>query len=302
MSGPLEVLAAAGGSASFAELRRSCGRRALERAVEDGEVVRAGHGAYALAFVAASHRIALECGAVLYGRSAALALGIGVLHRPRPVELAVARGIKVRPRPSAAIVTRLLPPQDLWHVGMVSATSPTRTVLDCAAALPFAEGLAIADSALRRGLVTPEGLEAAAATWTGRNRQAQRRVLEHMDARAANPFESGLRAACLEAGVVLRPQMRIMTAGGPYVVDLGSEDTPVVTEADSFEWHGGRENLHRDCTRYNELVRAGRVVLRFSWEHIMGHRAWVGAVVADVTRAYRHKSARKRAGMGPFAA
>jgi hypothetical protein len=201
----LDVLAAAGGSASFGELRRSCGRRALERAVEGGEIVRAGHGTYALASIAASHRLALECGASLYGRSAALAHGIGVLHQPRIVELAVPRGIKVRPHPGATIVTRLLPPSDLWHMGRVSATSPTRTVLDCAAALPFAEGLAIADSALRRGLVAREELEAAASVWTGRNRSAQRLVLEHMDARAANPFESGLRAACLEAGVVLRP-------------------------------------------------------------------------------------------------
>lgn len=293
MSGPLEVLAAAGGSASFAELRRSCGRRAIERAVAEGVIVRAAHGAYALASMAAGHRLALECRAVLYGRSAALAHGIGVLHRPRLVELAVPRGIRVRPHPGATTVTRLLPPQDLWHMGLVSATSPARTVLDCAAALGFADGLAIADSALQRGLVTREGLEAAALTWTGRNRAAQRLVLEHMDARAANPFESGLRAACLEAGVVLRPQMRIMTAGGPYVVDLGSEETPVVTEADSYQWHGGREELHRDCTRYNELVRAGRVVLRFSWEHIMRHRGWVGAVVSEVTRAYRHNSARK---------
>ncbi len=294
----IELLGALGGSASFAQMRRHVGRRALDRAVDSGEVLHSSHGLYSLASLSEARRIALECRAVLYGRSAALALGIGVLHRPKKIELVVGRGVRKRPHPAAEIVTRTLPPQQLWQVGQVKATSPIRTVLDCAANLEFAEGLAIADSALRRGLVSRDGLEVAAATWVGRNRMAQRRVLSCMDGRAANPFESGLRAACLEAGVVLEPQMRIMTAGGPYTVDLGSDETPVVAEADSFEWHGGRDDLHRDCTRYNELVRAGRIVLRFSWEHVMFHRDWVGEVVADVARrAYRHNSGRSSRGM-----
>ncbi|MDQ4501935.1 DUF559 domain-containing protein [Sinomonas sp. ASV322] len=123
-----------------------------------------------------------------------------------------------------------------------------------------------------------------------------------MDGRAANPFESGLRAACLDAGVKLEPQLRIATRGGTFVVDLGSALYRVTAEADSFEWHGGREALHRDCTRYNELVRDSWTVLRFSWEHVMFDRVWVGQLVADVIEdAKGHKSRAKQARSAPSA-
>lgn len=163
--------------------------------------------------------------------------------------------------------------------------------------LPFAEGLAIADSALRTGSVTRADLEAAASVWVGRNKLAQRRVLKHMDGRAANAFESGLRAACIEGGVFMEPQVVIHTARGDHRVDLAKRLVKLtarylVAEADSFEWHGGRDQLHRDCTRYNELVRSDCTVLRFSWEHVMYERPWISEVVRDVdTRLKLHKSA-----------
>ncbi|WP_460990706.1 hypothetical protein [Sinomonas soli] len=182
------------------------------------------------------------------------------------------------------------------------ATSLVRTVLDCAAALPFAEGLAIADSALRSGGVTEHELRDASRLWVGRNRASQQRVLDHMDVRAANPFESGLRAACLEAGVTMEPQVWIRTAAGMCRVDLAKK-LKLVAEADSFEWHGGRESLHRDCTRYNELVRADCTVLRFSWEHVMYARPWIGEVVSAVdARLELHNSAAKRRRRPPRAA
>ena len=46
-------------------------------------------------------------------------------------------------------------------------TSPLRTVLDCARRLPFSEALAVADSALRSGLVTEDELRLAAAGTRG---------------------------------------------------------------------------------------------------------------------------------------
>ncbi|MEA5453361.1 hypothetical protein SPF06_01375 [Sinomonas sp. JGH33] len=294
MGGPEQLLASLGGSAAASDMRRYFSQRQLERAVLGGGVVRPRNGVYALASLDEAHRVALECRGVLFARSAALAHGLGVLERPRAVDVAVRRGTKIRAHPQANIVTRLLPEEDLVRVGVVTATSPVRTVLDCAAQLEFAEGLAVADSALRCGLVTGSQLTSAAEAWIGRNKRALRRVLAHMDGRAANPFESGLRAACLEAGVALEPQLRISTRGGTFVVDLGSALYRVTAEADSFEWHGGREALHRDCTRYNELVRDQWTVLRFSWEHVMFDRAWVGQVVADVIRGSKRHNSRGR--------
>ncbi|GAB3282398.1 hypothetical protein GCM10027449_24330 [Sinomonas notoginsengisoli] len=288
MTAIMDLLAMRGGSARTQLLRRSFSKRQIARAVADGTIIRSVRGVYALASLGEAEHTALESSGVLCLRSAALAHGMGVLHRPKVVELAVPRERRAIKRSGVSTRRRLLPAQDLVRQGEVFATSAARTVLDCAAALPFAEGLAIADSGLRMGLVSRDELVSAAAIWVGRNRSAQQRVLEHMDGRAANAFESGLRAACIEAGVPMKPQVVIRAGGTDRRVDLartlsrGSRWVWLVAEADSFEWHGGRQALHRDCTRYNELVRAGCALLRFSWEHVMFEREWIGEVVADV--------------------
>lgn len=59
----------------------------------------------------------------------------------------------------------------------------------------------------------------------------------------------------------------------------------VVLEADSFEWHGDRGALHRDAHRYNALVAAGWLVLRFSWEEVMFHPERVRTVLEAVVAA-----------------
>jgi very-short-patch-repair endonuclease len=67
-------------------------------------------------------------------------------------------------------------------------------------------------------------------------------------------------------------------------VDLADVDRRIVLEADSFEHHGERADLVRDCERYDELVACGWTVLRFSWEHVMFRPEWVAEVVARTVR------------------
>ncbi len=57
--------------------------------------------------------------------------------------------------------------------------------------------------------------------------------------------------------------------------DLVDRERRIVAEADSFEFHGRRNALHRDCERYNALAVRGWLVLRFSWEHVMHDPAYV---------------------------
>lgn len=74
-----------------------------------------------------------------------------------------------------------------------AVTSKVRTVLDCARWLAFDAALAVVDSALRSGVTKTELLLACARLpRTGRSRAYG--VIEQGDARAANPFESVLRA------------------------------------------------------------------------------------------------------------
>ena len=103
------------------------------------------------------------------------------------------------------------------------------------------------------------------------------------DGRAANPFESSLRAVCLQVdGLDVVPQVAIHDPHWLGRPDLVDRRLKIVLEADSFEWHGNRADLDRDARRYNALVAAGWVVLRFSWEEVMFHPARVRATIEAV--------------------
>lgn len=92
------------------------------------------------------------------------------------------------------------------------------------------------------------------------------------DGRAANPFESSLRAICLDVpGLDVVPQVDVRAPHWLGRPDLVDERLELALEADSFAWHGDRAALHRDANRYNAFVAAGWAVLRFSWEEVLLH-------------------------------
>lgn len=178
-------------------------------------------------------------------------------------------------------------PMARGRIGSGSVTSPIQTVLDCARWLPFDAALAIADSSLRHGSVTPLELHDAADAIRGHRRQHVLRVVHAADVRADNPFESVLRAIGLDVpGLHLVPQVEISVPGRRVVrPDLVDRRLKLVVEADSFEHHGGRKALVLDCARYNNLVADGWTVLRFAWEQVMHRPAWVSSILMAVTAA-----------------
>ena len=101
--------------------------------------------------------------------------------------------------------------------------------------MPFDEALAVADSALRSLDVSSDNLLRRAAAVPVRHRARCMRVALAADARAANPFESVLRAIALQVpDLSVEPQVWIGDVGRPDLVDEGL-----------------------------------RIVLRFAWEHVM---------------------------------
>jgi very-short-patch-repair endonuclease len=216
---------------------------------------------------------------VLSHVSAAVELGLPVLVAPSQVHVTVPSGDAVRPPPGVVLHRSDLPPPDRRLV----ATRPLRTVVDCALSLPFAEALAVADSALREGLIGMDDLRWAGAERRGPGRKRLLRVTEAANDLAANPFESALRATVLEAGATrFRPQCAVRLTNGRIVhVDLGDPDLEVALEADSYAHHGSRHALREDCRRYDELIRAGWLVLRFAWEHVILDARWVADTVLD---------------------
>ncbi|HYO38382.1 MAG TPA: DUF559 domain-containing protein [Nocardioidaceae bacterium] len=264
-----------GGVARADRLLQLTSRRRLRTALRRGMVRRDQQGRYSLPGVDEAVRVANRLSGILMEDSAAQCLGWELKHPPSSPCVAVPRNRKVDASRRRGVRVRYvdLDPDDVNGL----TTSAVATVIWSAARMPFDEALALADSALRQGHVTREALVSRAARMPGRYRTRCLRVAELADARAANPFESVLRAIATEVeGLSVEPQVWVDGVGRPDLLDAS---LGLVVEADSFEFHGRRRALKRDCERYNALVVRGWLVLRFTWEHVMFEPDEVRAVL-----------------------
>lgn len=198
-------------------------------------------------------------------------------------------------REGAEVHWRVLGPDEV-HEGWV--TTPVRTVIDCCVDLPFEEALAVFDSSWRAGL-KPREVQLAALRLPRRQRDRVLRVARAADPRAANPFESVLRAvATTVAGLCVEPQLGIGEETFYARVDLADERLGIVVEADSFEFHSSPKALARDARRYKGLGVRGWLVLRFTWKQVMFEpdvvRTTLEAAVALRRRAGRSTGAKVR--------
>jgi very-short-patch-repair endonuclease len=112
-------------------------------------------------------------------------------------------------------------------------------------------------------------------------------VVREASGLAENPFESVLRAIALDVpGLHLQPQVVVAEGGWAGRPDLVDTERRLVVEAESFELHGRRAALKRDCERYTALTLLWWTVLRFAWEHVMFEPAYVAGClrVASVGR------------------
>lgn len=290
MADVVEVLQKAGGSATFAQLRSYVHGRALRIALAEGRIKRVARGLYALPLDASALTVARAHGGVLSHESAAEHHGLDVVTTPLKPHVTVGRTQRRRNTKLACTLHWTDAPE------LDGATTPLRTVLDCARTLPFGEALAVADSALRKGLLSADELRAAAIAVRGPGRGRAIRLAEASDGRAASALESLLRARVLDAGFAgFVPQLVIADDDFFARVDLGHPRLRLVLEADSFAFHASRDALRRDCRRYVNLAMRGWTLLRFSWEDVVLDEAWVGEALAAFGRARRQNPLKRAA-------
>lgn len=266
---PEDVLTRLGGVADAGTLLRVVTKTQVRRALREGMVVRDARGRYSLPGAAAGLRAAHRLTAVASHLTAAMLHGWEVKTPPPLPVVTVPRNRRVDPTRRTDVDVRWA---DLGgdETGDGLVTSPGRTVMDCAKDYPFDEALAVADSAIRHGALTQAELVRLAGAMPALHRATCLRVAFAANGRAANPFESVLRAIALDAvGPRFVPQVVVQGPGFRVRPDLVDEVRRVVAEADSFEWHGSRSALRADCRRYNALALAGWLVLRFAWEDVM---------------------------------
>jgi very-short-patch-repair endonuclease len=286
-----ELVERLGGICTWRELRRAVHWRSITAALEEGSIVRRGRGIYALSTADDGMVLARRMTAVASHRTAALHWGWKVKTTPALPDVTIPANRKLRKsvRGLATVHWRALASGDVAG-GWV--TTRVRTVIDCCLDLPFDEALAVFDSALRGGLKKGEVTEAALALGKIQRRRVLdvARVASH---RAANPFESALRALAIEAeSASFEPQLRIRYDDFSARVDLGDDELQIVIEAESFEFHGDKAALRRDCVRYTELGARGWMVLRFTWEQVMFHGEWVRRMIGMAVRRRRSQLGR----------
>lgn len=269
----VEVIGRRGGTATFAELRTLVSARAVRTALAGGQIRRVAKGVYALPEAPPALTAARSHGGVVSHLSAAQHWGFGVIDPPlRPhVTLPLDRARRRAGLPC------------ILHWGDAPAiddvTTPIRTVLDCIRILPLRDGLAITDSALRKGLDHDELLHAAKRL-RGPHRRRIHRTVALADARAESVLESAIRAVLIEAGLDgFVPQVVVQDGLFSARIDLGHLGLRLGLEADGFAHHSSRQALVRDCRRQVNLTIRGWRILRFSWEDIMYDPEWVVDVV-----------------------
>lgn len=279
-----------GGVADTATLVAFTSRRKVRTALANGRIVRDARGRYALPTARDARREAARLSAVITGLSAAAEYGWELKAQPQQPVLTVPRTRRLAPerRQGADLHWRDIPENDVWD----GVLRPGPAVIDCARTRSFDEALTVADSALRHGAVTKPELHRLADKVPTTGRAQCLRVAREASPLAANPFESVLRAVSLDVpGLDLQPQVVIKDAGFSGRPDLVDLVRRLAVEAESFEFHGKRKALTRDCERYNALVLGGWTVIRFSWEHVMFRPEYVDRCLrqlAALERPQRH--------------
>jgi hypothetical protein len=225
-------------------------------------------------------------------RSAALVYGLGLVGCPESVaEITRAPGDRGSRTGDLGVLVHIaaLPAEHVVSYRGVRLTSVPRTVIDLARTLPFAQGVAVADSALHAGLASKSELATVIAEcprWPGLQRA--REVTAFSDGRSESVLESLSRAAFHQSGLP-PPDLQVWVGDDDEVigrVDFLWRRYRTIGEADgAFKYQTparARAQLERDA----RLRAAGYEVVHFTWPEITR----VPAQVVDSIRVAFNRS------------
>ena len=159
------------------------------------------------------------------------------------------------------------------HVGGrfgVPVTTVSRTVVDLARALPFRDGVVVADSALQQKLTSKKALRAVLAEcprWPGS--QQAKEVVDFADGLAESVLESIARVLFRDCGLPdPELQVEVRRDDVTYRVDFMWRQVRTIAEVDGTLKYDDRSRFGYERRRDLWLRGAGYEVVHFSWQEI----------------------------------
>jgi hypothetical protein len=246
------------------------GRGVFIRAALAGQLLNRRDGEHILQ--AAAALAAIEPGAVASHRTAAVVFGLSILGRPGPdVTLTRLPGRNRASWQGVRMHSAQLPTRHVTTFAGIPVTTATRTVLDLARAVPFAEAVVVADSALRRRLTSQQELRRVLAEcqrWRGGRRAAE--VIEFADGLSESPLESLARVVFRDLGLPA-PELQAWVGGDEGVigrVDFLWSRYRTIAEVDGAMKYDNRSEAMYQLRRDARLRAAGYEVVHFNWQEI----------------------------------
>jgi very-short-patch-repair endonuclease len=168
----------------------------------------------------------------------------------------------------------------------IPVTDPARTILDLGAVVDLARLLTALDDAVRRRLVSLEGLRHELARWDPR-RRGSARVRRAVAARVGEPIPASTLetefTTLIERFQLPRPcrQWPIRDDDGCLLarVDFAYPAARLVIEIDSLRFHAGPEDWREDLKRQNLVIARGYRVLRFTADDLRRRPDQVNATI-----------------------
>ena len=181
--------------------------------------------------------------------------------------------------PRGVVIHRLvLSPEDVVLIEGIRTTSRVRSVEDCLREFGADVAATLLDRSLQQGWVSLEQLSGRAHEARGRagNRQL-RRLLAAADPAAAAASERLLHRLLHAAGIEgWVPGYRLASG---HELDVAFPCVRAAIEVDGWAWHSDSIRFQRDRDKQNALMRAGWVVLRFTWHDLVERPDYVVVTV-----------------------
>jgi hypothetical protein len=283
---------------------RSAGvtNRALDRAVEAGEVERASSEVYRIAGSPRTWRqdvmtAVLDAGpdAAASHRCAARLLGIADRRAGPLVEISVPRTLSSRLPGAIVHRSKDLDADHVVVVDGIPCTGPLRTLVDLGAVERWPVVSDAFERALQAGQVTLLGAEWMLTRLSRRGRRGCgvfRRVLDERALKVVSP-DPGLLEARMARVLVGFPEAAyqyVVRHDGAFVarVDFAYPQFREAFEVLGFEKHGTPAAMGASFERTHRLRAAGWNVTEFNWEQVVRRPKYVVEVVARVLGAHSH--------------